>query len=171
MNHRIGGTGRLARTRNAIMLAAVLTLVDLAPSPGHALAEPALDLHKMLPEFTRICADLARAREDLRMGALSEDSFASRILDLFVCADSLQVLVQSADPSTRRFGGPLFAMERGLRYLVDALRDNYVGIVARNGVSFVAADQALQAAVAWKSGVSTGSVSTGVVGKVAALRP
>jgi hypothetical protein len=166
MNHRIGGTGRLARTRNAIMLAAVLTLVDLAPSPSHALAGPAVDLREMLPEFTQICADLARAREELRLGALSEDSFASRVLDLFVCADSLQVLIQSADPSTRRFGGPLFAMERGLRYLIDSLRDNYVGIVARNGVSFVDADQALRAAVAWKSGVSAGGVD-----KVAVLRP
>lgn len=162
MELRFGGTGLWARTRNAVLLGATLTLIDLAPSPSSALAEPAVNLRTMLPEFNRICAELTRAREELRMGALNEDSFASRVLDLFVRADSLQLLVQSADTASRRFGGPLYAMERGLRYLIDSLRENYVGIVARNGVSFVAADQALQAAVAWKSGVSTGGSGASV---------
>jgi len=151
-----------------MLLAATLTLIDLAPSPTHALAEPSMNLHTMLPEFNRICAELARAREELRLGALNEDSFASVVLDLFVDADSLQVLVQSADASARRFGGPLYAMERGLRYLIDSLRENYVGIVARNGIDFVAADQALKAAVAWKSGVSTGGPGAALGASLAA---
>jgi hypothetical protein len=46
-------------------------------------------------------------------------------------------------------------MGHSLRYLIDSLRENYVGIVGRNGISFVTADQALQAAVAWRSGVGT----------------
>lgn len=158
MDHRFGVTGRLARAKKAIMLAAVLTLIDLAPAPSHALADPSVDLRSMLPEFNRICADLARAREELRLGVLDEEGFASRVLDLFVRADSLQVLVQSSSTALRRTGGTLYAMDRGLRYLIDSLRDNYVGIVARNGVNFVAADQALKAAVAWKSGVVMGGL-------------
>ena len=156
MDHRSTKPGHLARAKRTLLLTAVLALLDAAPSPQCALAGQGLDLTTMLPEFNHICADLARAREELRLGALDEESFAARVLDLFVRADSLNVLVQASSPASRRSGGTLFAMERGLRYLIESLRENYMGIVARNGVSFVAADRALQAAVAWRSGVPTG---------------
>ena len=168
MDHCFRPPGQLALAKRALLLTAILTLLDVAPMPKCALGEPAPDLRTILPEFNRICADLTRAREELRLGALDDDSFAARVLDLFVCADSLNVLVQSSKDAERRLGGSMFAMERGLRYLIDSLRENYVGIAARNGVSFVAADRALQAAVAWRSGVGTGGAAGNVA---AAVRP
>jgi hypothetical protein len=69
-------------------------------------------------------------------------------------------------PGARQAGTPLFAMDRGLRYLIESLRENYVGIVRRNGLSFVEADRALQAAVAWRSGADIvpgmGEASAGI---------
>ena len=47
-------------------------------------------------------------------------------------------------------GAASFALSRALRYLIESLRENYVGIAARNGVNFVEADRAYQAAVAWR---------------------
>jgi hypothetical protein len=166
MSHSIVGSALFAGPKRAILLTAALVLLDVAPCPRNALADPAPDTGAMLAEFNRICNDLVRAREELRLGSLDEDSFASRVLDLFVAADSLGVLVQSWSPASRRFGGTNFAMDRGLRFLIESLRENYVGIVARNGVSFLAADRALQAAVAWRSGVGTG-VATGKVSAAA----
>jgi hypothetical protein len=168
MDHRIGWPGHLAGAKKAIILTAVMALLDVASCPSHALAAPEPSTGTMLSEFNQICADLSRAREELRLGALDEDSFAARILDLFVQADSLNVLVQSSTAASRRLGGSLFAMDRGLRYLIDSLRENYVGIVAQSGVSFVAADRALQAAVAWRSGVGTGVATENFA---AAVRP
>jgi hypothetical protein len=137
----------------------LLVLAILCAAPTSALGEnhePA----SFVPEFNRICADLARTRADLGSGLLEEEDFAERILALFVDADSLQVALRTAWPGPRKAGTPLFAMERGLRYLVDSLRENYVGIVARNGFSFVEADRALQAALAWRSGAAPGGVGT-----------
>jgi len=129
MGHRFALSGYCARAKRTLLLAA------------------------MLPEFNRICTDLTRAREELRVGTLGEEAFGDRILALFVDADSLMNSLETAGTSARRIASQLFAMSHGIRYLIDSLRENYVGIVARNGSSFVAADRALQAAVAWRSGM------------------
>ena len=52
-------------------------------------------------------------------------------------------------------------MERGLRYLIESLRQNYVGMAGQNGLDFLDADMALQAAVAWRSGAMGGGADTG----------
>ena len=172
MGHRFALSGYCARAKRTLVLAAIVALLDAAPSPQYALATTGPDfgpnLAAMLPEFNRICADLIQAREDLRHGTLDEEGFCDRILALFVDADSLNHSLESAGASARRVASPLFAMSHGLRYLIDSLRENYVGIVARNGISFVAADRALQAAVAWRSGIG----ETGGAASVAdAARP
>jgi len=162
MEHRFAQSGYCARAKRALVLAAILALLDAAPTPRCALAETGPDLNTMLPEFNRICTDLARAREELRLGTLDEESFGDRVLALFVDADSLKNSLQTAGASTRRIASPLFAMSHGIRYLIDSLRENYVGIVARNGTSFAAADRALQAAVAWRSGAVAVGAATGM---------
>lgn len=159
MDHRFAPLGHAARAKKALLLVAFIALLDAAPSTRCAVGATGPDLAEMLPEFNRICSDLARAREELRSGRLDEDGFADRVLDLFVCADSLKLAMDSAGATARRLGGPLFAMDRGLRYLIESLRENYVGIAAKNGINFVAADRALQAAVAWRSGAGSGSAS------------
>ena len=146
-------SGYCARAKKTLILAAILALLDAAPAPRYALSATGPDLAAMLPEFNRICADLTRAREELRRGTLDEEAFGDRVLALFVDADSLKNSLETAGTSVRRIASPLFAMSHGIRYLIDSLRENYVGIVARNGTSFVAADRALQAAVAWRSGM------------------
>ena len=157
MEHRFVPSGRFSRAKRALVLAAMLALLDIAPAPKSALAATGPDLATMLPEFNRICADLTRAREELRRGVLGEDAFSERVLALFVDADSLKNALESVGPSARLVASPFFAMSHGLRYLIDSLRENYVGIVARNGISFVAADRALEAAVAWRSGIGATS--------------
>ena len=175
MEHGFGLSGYCARAKRTLVLAAIVALIDAAPAPVYARTsdEPDHDatvpnLATMVPEFNRICADLARAREELRLGTLGEDEFCDRILSLFVDADSLNHSLLSAGATARRVASPLFAMSHGLRYLIDSLRENYVGIVARNGVSFVAADQALKAAVAWRSGIGATGGSEAMAD---ALRP
>lgn len=175
MKNRLVRSGCCARAKKTLVLAAIVALIDAAPAPGFARSsdspDPAPtvpDLAAMLPEFNRICSDLTRAREELRLGTLPEEAFCDRVLDLFVDADSLNQSVESAGASARRVASPLFAMSHGLRYLIDSLRENYVGIVARNGTSFVEADRALQAAVAWRSGVA---VTSGAEAMADALRP
>ncbi len=153
MNDRAARPGHLTRVQTAFTLAATLVVLSSAPRPESAWAAAGPDLNAMLHEFNRICADLTRAREELRAGSLAEEEFAERILALFVDADSLRTSLTTLRPAARHAVGSLFAMELGLRYLVESLRENYVGIVSRTGVSFVAADRALQAAVAWRSGV------------------
>ena len=159
-------TLRAGRARTSL-----LVLAALCAFPTSALgdnSEPA----SFVPEFNRICAELARTRADLSSGLLRDEDFAERILALFVDADSLQVALRTAWPGARQTGTPLFAMERGLRYLVDSLRENYVGIVARNGLSFVEADRALQAAVAWRAGAGSAGAVGGFSETVAdAARP
>jgi hypothetical protein len=153
MGHPFVPSGYCARAKKTLVLAAIVALLDAAPAPGFARSSEGPDLAAMLPEFNRICVELTRAREELRLGTLGEEEFCDRVLALFVDADSLNHSLGSVGASARRVASPLFAMSHGLRYLIDSLRENYVGIVARNGVSFVAADRALQAAVAWRSGV------------------
>ena len=168
MGHRFDPSGYFSRAKRTLVLAAMLALLDVVPAPENALAAAGPDLKAMLPEFNRICSDLTRAREELRGGVLGEDAFCDRVLALFVDADSLRNSLESVGPSTRHVASPFFAMSHGLRYLIDSLRENYVGIVAQNGISFVAADRALQAAVAWRSGIG----ATDEAGALAdAIRP
>jgi hypothetical protein len=151
--------GALPRAQRALLLAA-------AAAAGLALAMPgaahgALDPTAQVPEFNRICSDLARSRDELRSGLLGEPDFSDRILDLFVQADSLRTaLLATAPAALRRPGTPAFAMERGLRYLIESLRQNYVGMAGQNGLDFLDADMALQAAVAWRSGAMGGGVGS-----------
>jgi hypothetical protein len=168
MEYRHAPTGYCSRAKSSLILAAILASLEAAPSPSPASAATGPDPAAMVPEFNRICTDLTRAREELRMGTLDDEAFGDRILALFVDADSLRNTLESAGASTRRIASPLFAMSHGIRYLIDSLRENYVGIVARNGTSFVAADRALQAAVAWRSGIGAAS-GMGAVSGVEAI--
>jgi len=140
-------TLRAPGARTSLLVLAVLCAI---PTSAHGENhEPA----SFVPEFNRICAELTRTRADLGSGILADEAFAERVLGLFVDADSLQLALRTAWPGVHRAGTPLFAMERGLRYLIESLRENYVGIAEQNGWSFVEADRALLAAQAWQSGV------------------
>lgn len=153
--------GALPRAQRALLLAAAAAagLALFMPGAAHGAVDPTAQV----PEFNRICSDLAHAREELRTGMLEEPAFGNRILDLFVQADSLRTALLATAPGLRRPGTPAFAMERGLRYLIESLRWNYVGMDGANGFNFVDADRALQAAVAWRSGaMGGGAVSMGV---------
>lgn len=144
MPHRAGASGHAANGP----VAAPPAPVSASPAPPARSA--------LLGEFNAVCFDLTLARAALARGEMGDDEFADRILSLFVRADSLATLLRAA--STFGRGGTAdFALERGVTYLIDSLRENYVGIVARNGVSFLDADQALKAAVAWRSDAATGS--------------
>lgn len=152
------------RTRGA--RTSLLVLAILCAAPTSAFGENH-DPASFVPEFNRICSELARTRADLGAGTLGDEDFADRILALFVAADSMQVALRAAWPGARQAGTPLFAMDRGLRYLIESLRENYVGIVRRNGLSFVEADRALQAAVAWRSGADAMAGVGGADGGIA----
>jgi len=148
--------GALPRAQRALLLAAAAAagLALFVPGAAHGAVDPTAQV----PEFNRICSDLAHAREELRSGLLGEPDFGNRILDLFVQADSLRTALLATAPTLRTPGTPAFAMERGLRYLIESLRFNYVGLAGAKAINFVDADRALQAAVAWKSGaVGAGS--------------
>ena len=145
-------SGRKRPDRRAVIAGAAMILLLLAtPTPlraaGHAPRVP------LLTEFNAICAELGDARDQLARGTLCDDEFADKILDLFVRADSLAGLVSDGPALARRDLGS-FALQKGILYLIESLRENYVGIVGRNGVRFLDADQALKAAVAWRSGAS-----------------
>lgn len=142
---------RFGGARTSLLVLALLCSVPTSAFGEYS--EPA----SFVPEFNRICAELTRTRADLGSGLLADEEFAERILGLFVDADSLQVALRTAWPGARHAGTPFFAMERGLRYLIESLRENYVGIAEQNGWSFVEADRALQAAVAWRSGAGDGA--------------
>jgi hypothetical protein len=126
----------------------------MAP-PSDAAGPDTQDWGSVVADFNRICAELDRARGQLASGTVTDEEFADRILDLFVRADSLSQLLPRGgwiQGSDQRSG--TFALSRALRYLIESLRGNYVGIAARNGVHFVEADRAYQAAVAWRSGMA-----------------
>ena len=146
--------GALPRAQRALLLAAAAAagLALVVPGAAHGAVDPTAQV----PEFNRICSDLAHARDELRSGLLGEPDFGDRILDLFVQADSLRTALLATAPALRRPGTPAFAMERGLRYLIESLRQNYVGMAGQSGLSFLDADLAFQAAVAWRSGAMGG---------------
>ena len=156
MEHRMGAAGSMTLAGRTLLLAGSLLILEFSAGDREARAESGADLSALVPRFNGVCGDLSRAREELRSGSIDEEGFAERVLDLFVTADSLRCSLDRHDSAARRAGGPLFAIDRALRFLIDSLRENYVGIVAQNGVSFVAADRSLQAAVAWRSGAGIG---------------
>jgi hypothetical protein len=148
MNLRRDSSGRNGPERRALLLGVAVLFLLATPQPLLAGAEPSRS--GILTEFNAICKDLLDARERISCGALNEEAFTDRVLELFVRADSLSRLLGTSSINVHRDMGT-FALQRGVDYLIDSLRENYVGIVARNGVSFVEADQALKAAVAWRS--------------------
>ena len=52
MNHRIVGSALFTGPKKAILLTAALVLLDAAPCPRNALAEPAPDTGAMLTELS-----------------------------------------------------------------------------------------------------------------------
>ncbi len=148
------GRGRTpdARSRGAIcgiVLGVALTLLGAWPAsaPAGPMTHPP---QSALHEFRLICAELADARERLADGRIDEEAFADTLLALFTRADSLAHLLASGPR-----GNPSWiTFQRSNAYLIDSLRDNWVGMTARNGVSFAEADLALKAAVAWRSNVT-----------------
>ena len=147
-----------AETRHGrgLLPALALTLVLTSTTPGIGNgAEGAdgcyeiADLRGLVREFNSICTDLQKARGDLQMRILDENAFGDQILELFVRADSISTLFDGRVPPPRQIG-PAFALEWALKYLRESLRENYVGIVERNGYRFVTADLALKAAEAWQ---------------------
>lgn len=138
-----------ARSLPAMALAIALS----AAMPGTGAAEPrtdGVDLQGMVREFNAICSELQGIRFDLQQRSLDERAFGDRILDLFVREDSIRTLLDDEVPAERRAGSPAFALEWALRHLNESLRENYEGIVEKNGYRFVTADIALEAAEAWK---------------------
>lgn len=133
------------------MLAVLPRTVPAAPSAVPASALPqaqATDPRAALEEFRAICEGLTAAREQLANGRLDETAFADSILALFERADSLAQRL-AAGPR----GPSWLTLQRGTGYLIESLRENWIGIAAKNGMSFADADMALKAALAWRSDV------------------
>lgn len=141
------------RKGSALLPAFALTFVLTATTPGVGSGAgergDGANLQGLVREFNSICSELQKARCDLQMRVLDEAEFGDRILELFVRADSITTLLEKRAPSPRRIG-PAFALEWALKHLRESLRENYEGIVERNGYRFVTADLALKAAEAWK---------------------
>ena len=146
-------SGRKRPDRRAVLVGATMILLLATPTPlwaakGEGARAP------LLTEFNAICAELGAARDQLAQGTLHDEEFADKILDLFVRADSLATIL-CEDPARARRDLGTFALKKSVLYLIESLRENYVGIVGQNGVRFVEADLALKAAVAWRSGASS----------------
>jgi len=145
-------SGRKCPDRRAALIGAAMMVLLAMPAP--VLADGNSQRIAILTDFNAICEELNLARDLLAKGDLSGDEFADTILDLFVRADSLAAILGDGSQRANR-DLPTFALQKGFVYLIESLRENYVGIVGRNGVSFREADQALKAAVAWRSGASS----------------
>lgn len=118
----------------------------LAPSAPATVGIP----RAVLDEFRGICSGLEAARAQLASGRLDAEAFADTLLSLFARADSLAQQLAAAPR-----GNPSWiTLQRGMGYLIDSLRDNWMGIAAQNGMSFAEADTALKAALAWRSDVA-----------------
>ena len=137
--------GELGRRRHAT--------VDVGPRAAREREHAADD---ELAAFFELDTRLFEARGD--RGVLHDEEFADKILDLFVRADSLATIL-CEDPARARRDIGTFALKKSVLYLIESLRENYVGIVGQNGVRFVEADLALKAAVAWRSGASSPSAT------------
>jgi len=150
-------SGRKRPDRRAVLVGAAMMLLLATPAPPLARAGDS-SRTPLLTEFNAICAELGTARDQLARGALHDEEFADKILDLFVRADSLATIL-CEDPARARRDLGTFAFKKSVLYLIESLRENYVGIVGQNGVRFVEADQALKAAVAWRSSASSPSAT------------
>ena len=150
MNRYPDCAGRVRPGAKIAVWGTLLALELAFAMPASAGRQSSADLPSIVSQFQQICGELDRARTELRSGSLSDDEFADRILDLFVTADSLQNLVPQGGWVRSSGNGGTFALSRALHYLIESLRENYVGIAARNGGDFVEADRAYQAAVAWR---------------------
>jgi len=142
----------MMRPASVFLPAMALTIVLTATTPGIGTGGSrgdGVDLKGMIREFNAIGTELQRARADLTLRVLDEESFGDRILELFVRADSIKTLLDQRVPPPRA-AGPAFALEWALRHLNESLRENYEGIVEGNGYRFVTADLAFKAAEAWK---------------------
>jgi len=137
------------RKGTAFLPAFAFTFLLTATTPGIGSGEDGASIRGLVHEFNSICADLQTARCDLQTGTVDQTAFGDRILDLFVRADSITTLLDRLAPAPRPIG-PAFALEWALRHLRESLRENYEGIVERNGYRFVTADLALKAAEAWR---------------------
>ncbi|HYJ33096.1 MAG TPA: hypothetical protein VE326_07745 [Candidatus Binatia bacterium] len=139
------------------LLAAMPRIAPAASAPASpafpTLANAAGVPKAALDQFRGICSDLETARARLANGRLDESAFADTLLALFSRADTLaQTLAAGAR------GNPAWiTLQRGVGYLIESLRDNWVGIAAKNGMSFAEADTALKAAVAWRTDVAEAS--------------
>ena len=150
--HRYPDPAGCLRPGARIALLGGLLALELACAAMADAGKPkAADLPAIASEFQQICGQLDQARVGLRSGLITDEEFADRVLDLFVRADSLRELLPkfgwTQAPATATGA---FALSRALRYLIESLRENYVGIAAGNGINFVVADRAYQAAVAWR---------------------
>ena len=159
--HRYPDHAGYLRPGARIALLGGLLALELAFAPPSDAGKPkGADLPSIAQEFQLICGQLEEARVGLRGGAISDEEFADRVLDLFVRADSLRELLPkfgwTQTPATTTGA---FALSRGLRYLIESLRENYVGIAAGNGANFVVADRAYQAAVAWRPSVEAATAT------------
>jgi hypothetical protein len=113
----------------------------------------------ILPAFNQICSELQAGREALRGGGLTDEAFGDLLLDLFVRADSLSALMGQRLVPSRAYT-PAAALSRALRCLKVSLRENYEGLIGRDGYRFVKADLELKAALAWRSGVTGAETGT-----------
>jgi len=128
----------------------------LSAWPRTAPASPTGDVPRAaMEEFRGLCADLAEARERLAVGRLEEGAFADTLLAIFVRADSLAAWLSQGP----RGNPSRITLQRATAYLIDSIRDNWVGVVLKNGMSFAEADIALKAAVAWRSNVAEAATS------------
>lgn len=144
-----------ARVLSNLVLAALLGLgLEVRPS-----AAADAEIGKILPAFNQICAELQLGRDALQRGSLGDEAFMDLVLDLFARADSLSALLKDRIPANGAYT-PTAALARGLRCLKGSLRENYFGMVARDGYRFVTADLELTAAIAWRSGVSGAEAGT-----------
>jgi hypothetical protein len=134
----------------------LVSLLAVAPRPADAAGRrESRDVARFATALTRMCRDLSSARDQLTGGKVDEASFADRVLELFVQADSVRAVLGTS--TWIREPGPGTALERGFHFLIVSLRENYFGITERDGTRFVSADRALRAAVAWRSDVASAS--------------
>jgi len=142
------------RGQSFVLRALVFALLVGTASPRRVDAShDRAGIRDLIPEFNAICTQLDQSRRALATGALNEEEFVDRILDLFVRTDSLGSILSERCPAPFRDLGT-FALDRSIRFLKSSLRENYEGIVGRNGYRFVSADVALRAAEAWRNAIT-----------------
>ena len=72
MENRTALSGALSRATKLFMLTAAISLLGAPPVQRSALAAGAPNFAAILPEFNRICSDLGRAREELRLCTIDD---------------------------------------------------------------------------------------------------